>query len=189
MERIADHEIDPLFLRRWSPRAMDGRPLSHVDLLKLFEAARWAPSSGNAQPWRFVYARAGTPYFDKFFDLLVEGNKPWCARAGALVVALSRKKSADGRELRTHSFDTGAAWMSLALEGSLLGLVVHGMEGFDYARARTALSVPEEYAVEAMIAIGYPGKLEDLPEKYLGRETPNGRRPVSESVFEGSLPR
>src|SRR5438309_2540679 len=86
MERIADHEIDPLFLRRWSPRAMDGRPLSHVDLMTLFEAARWAPSSGNAQPWRFVYARAGTPYFDKFFDLLVEGNKPWCARAGALVV-------------------------------------------------------------------------------------------------------
>ncbi len=188
MERIADYEIDPLFLRRWSPRAMNGEPLSQGELMRLFEAARWAPSSGNSQPWRFVYARAGTPHFARIFDLLAEGNKPWCARAGALVVVLSKKTSDKGLPLRTHSFDTGSAWMSLALEGSLLGLVVHGMAGFDYDRAKETVGASDDYQVEAMIAIGRPGRVEDLPESYRARETPNSRRPVNESVFEGSLP-
>lgn len=119
------------------------------------------------------------------FELLTEGNRPWCARAGALIVALSKKTFDNGRPTRTHSYDTGAAWMSLALQGSLLGLVVHGMAGFDYDRARVDLGVPEDYAVEAMIAAGHPGRLEDLPEKYRPREVKSTRQPVQESVFEG----
>lgn len=166
---------------------MDGEPVSQTDLMRLFEAARWAPSSGNGQPWRFVYARAGTPEFDTFYDLLVEGNRPWCARAGALVVVLSRTHSDSGRPAPTHSFDAGAAWMSLALQGSLMGMVIHGMAGFDYSRARTELGVPDDLAVEAMIAIGYPGRVEDLPEKYRAREVKSGRRPLSELVFEGRI--
>ncbi len=167
---------------------MNGDPLTEAELMRLFEAARWAPSSGNIQPWRFVYARAGTPPFARFFDLLAEGNKPWCARAGALVIALSKKASDSGRPLMTHSFDAGAAWMCLALQGSLLGLAVHGMAGFDYARAKEVVGAGDEYAVEAMIAIGHPGRLEDLPESYRAREIPNSRRPVKESAFEGEMP-
>jgi hypothetical protein len=122
MERQADHPIDPLFLRRWSPRAMAGTPLRPDDLHPLFEAARWAPSSGNGQPWRFVYALRGTPEFAGFLDLLVPGNRIWCERAGALVVILSRTVRDNGKAVRTHSFDAGAAWMSLALQGTLQGL-------------------------------------------------------------------
>ncbi len=136
MERIPDYEILPQFVERWSPRAMTGDPVSEAELLRLFEAARWAPSCANSQPWRFVYARAGTPHFNRVFELLSEGNRPWCARAGALIVVLSKKTFDDGRTSPTHSYDTGAAWMSLALQGSAMGLVVHGMAGFDYNRAR-----------------------------------------------------
>jgi nitroreductase len=187
MDRIPDHAIDPMFLKRWSPRAMNGERLSEAHLMQLLEAARWAPSSANAQPWRFVYALAGTPHFESFYDLLAEGNKPWCAKAGALVVVISKTAFENGSPSPTHSYDTGAAWMSLALEGSTLGLVVHGMAGFDFGRARDTLSVPEGYQVEAMIALGYPGKLEDLPEKYRAREVPSGRRPVRDFAFEGTF--
>jgi nitroreductase len=185
MERIPDHEIHPQFVQRWSPRAMNGAPASEAELMRLFEAARWAPSCANSQPWRFVYGRAGTPHFQRLFELLAEGNRPWCARAGALIVVLSKTTFDNGRPTRTHSYDTGAAWMSLALQGSLMGLVVHGMAGFDYDRARVELGVPEDFAVEAMIAVGHPGKIEDLIERDRVREKPSTRRPTSESVFEG----
>jgi nitroreductase len=187
MNRVADREIDPQFVQRWSPRAMSGEPVSEADLLRLFEAARWAPSSGNNQPWRFIYARAGTPHFDPFYGLLGERNQTWCARAGALIVVLSRITFDDGRPARTHSFDAGAAWMSLALQASRMGLVAHGMAGFSYARARSELGVPDNFEVECMIAVGHPGKLEDLVERDRVREIPSGRRPVKELVFEGRL--
>src|SRR5215472_18495683 len=103
MERHADYPIEPLFLNRWSSRAMNGQALGREELMRLFEAARWAPSSGNGQPWRFVYAVAGTEHFERLFNFLAEGNKPWCARAGALVVVLSRKNFDNGRPERTHS--------------------------------------------------------------------------------------
>src|SRR5436190_18626731 len=119
MTRKPEHEIDSLFLRRWSPRAMSGRPMEREDLLRLFEAVRWAPSSGNNQPWRFVYGIRGTPMFGQLFALLADGNKAWCDKAGALIVVTSKNLSQRGQLARTHSFDTGAAWMSLALQGTL----------------------------------------------------------------------
>jgi nitroreductase len=184
MTRVADHSIDPLFLHRWSPRAMSGQPMEKEELFRLFEAARWAPSSGNNQPWRFLYGCAGTPAFATFFELLAEGNRVWCQRAGALVVVASKTTRDNGKPARTHSYDAGAAWMSLALQASLMGLVVHGMEGFDYDLARTTLEIPAEYQVEAMIAIGHPGRAEDLPEKYRAIEAPNSRHPIEAHVFE-----
>ncbi len=187
MNRVADHEIDPRFVQRWSSRAMSGEPLSEAGLLRLFEAARWAPSAGNNQPWRFVYARAGTLHFELFHNLLAEGNRTWCARAGALIVVVSRITFEDGRPARTHSFDAGAAWMSLALQASRMGLVAHGMAGFSYARARSELGVPDNFEVECMIAVGHPGTLEDLVERDRVREIPSGRRPVTELVFEGKF--
>jgi len=120
--------------------------------------------------------------------LLVDVNKAWCKDAGALVVVVSKTtRDRDGSRARTHSFDTGAAWMSLALQGTLLGLVVHAMEGFDYERARTELGVPEDHAVEAMIAIGHPGDPSQLPEPLRGREQPSPRRPLGEIHREGAF--
>jgi nitroreductase len=184
--RQAAHPIDSLFLDRWSPRAMTGEPIAEEELLVLFEAAHWAPSSGNSQPWRFLYAHRDTEQWPLFFDLLAEGNRTWCHRAAALIVFISRTThDQSGRALVTHSYDTGAAWMSFACQGWLRGLVVHGMAGFDYARARTALHVPDDMTVEAMAAVGRPGPKEDLPPQHLQREFPSQRKPIAELVFAG----
>lgn len=184
--RQAEHPVDSLFVDRWSPRAMSGEPVSHEDLMTLFEAARWAPSAGNTHPWRILYARRDTDHWPVFFDLLVERNQKWCRSAAALLVFISRNTNEQtGRPLPTHSYDTGAAWENLALQGTLRGLVVHGMAGFDYAKAKSALQVPDDFTVEAMAAVGKPGRIEDLPEEFQARESPNTRRPVSQLVFEG----
>ena len=184
--RQAAHPIDTLFLDRWSPRAMTGEPIDEAELLVLFEAAHWAPSSGNSQPWRFLYARRDTEHWPLFFDLLAEGNRTWCHKASALIVFISRTThDQSGRALVTHSYDTGAAWMSFAYQGWLRGLVVHGMAGFDYARARTVLHVPDDMTVEAMAAVGKPGAKEDLPPQHLQREFPSQRKPLAELVFDG----
>lgn len=183
--RQADHPVSPIFVDRWSPRAMSGEEVSNEELLTLFEAARWAPSSMNNQPWRMLYATRTGSHWPLFFDLLVDSNKVWCANAAALLVVISKTTFESGKPCRTHSYDSGAAWMSLALQGSLLGLVVHGMQGFDYERARTVLNIPDEYQLEAMAAIGRPGRIEDLPEPLRFRETPNERRALTQSVCEG----
>ena len=188
MLRQPEAPIAPFFLSRWSGRAFTGQPLPDGALAALLEAARWAPSSGNHQPWRLVYALAGTPAFEAFHDLLTPGNKPWCAKASVLFVVASRAVRDDGRPARTHAFDTGAAWMSLALQAHLQGLVAHGMEGFDYERAAQVIGLPADHAIQCMVAVGQPGRRDDLPEPYRSREEPNGRRPAASFAFEGRLP-
>ncbi len=178
--------IQPIFVRRWSPRAMSGAAVSSDDLATVFEAARWAPSTYNEQEWRFLYAHREGPHWQTFFDLLAEGNRAWCHRAGVLVVVLSHTVFArNGKPNRVHSFDAGASFENLALQGCSMGLVVHGMMGFDYDRAKTALRVPDDYAVEAMIAIGHPGDPADLPEALRKIEAPSQRKPVAEITREG----
>ena len=186
--RVADHPIDRLFLDRYSPRAMTGAEMPVEDLMTLFEAARWAPSSGNGQPWRFLYARRGTPAWETFLGLLAPGNKIWAHRAAVLVVVISRTVRDNGLQALTHSFDTGSAWMSLALQARLMGVVAHGMEGYDKARAVRELGIPNDHVPEAMIAIGYYGKPEELPEEKKAGETPSTRKPLAELVFEGHWP-
>jgi len=166
---------------------MSGEPLAESELMTLFEAARWAPSCSNAQPWRLLYAHRDTPHWPLFFDLLSERNRLWCRNAAALVLFVSKTTSDQGRPLATHSYDTGAAWENFALQGSLSGLVVHGMQGFDYARARDTLRVPDGYHVEAMAAVGRPGPLSALDESFRARETPSGRKPLAEFVCEGAF--
>ena len=184
--RKAGYPIDPIFLNRWSPRAMSAESLTDDELMPLFEAARWAPSSFNAQQRRFLYAKRATQNWDVFFDLLSEGNKVWAKNAAVLVVVISRKNfEHNEKPSRTNMYDTGAAWENLALQGSLKGLVVHGMQGFDYEKARTALNIPDHYEVCAMIAIGKKGRKEELPENLQKREEPNSRRPLEEIVREG----
>jgi nitroreductase len=165
---------------------MSGEEITEQELMSLFEAARWAPSSFNAQQWRALYGPRGTEYWDLFFNLLGEGNKSWAKNAAMLVVFISRKTfEYNNKPSVTHSYDTGAAWENFALQGCKLGLVVHGMEGFDYERARTELRIPEEYQVEAMAAVGKPGSKELLPEKLREKESPNDRRKVTESICQG----
>lgn len=183
--RAADHPIDTLFLDRWSPRAMSGEPIDEELLLTLFEAARWAPSSNNRQPWRMLYARRDTAHWPLFFDLLSEGNKGWCHNAAALVLFISYTLTEKGNAAVTNSFDTGAAWENFALQGFLRGLVVHGMQGFDYARAKTSLGIPDTFRVEAIVAVGKPGRVEDLPEHQRPRENPSVRRPLAQTICEG----
>lgn len=184
--RKADHPIESLLLDRWSPRAMSGEALAPNELLRLFEAARWAPSSFNAQQWRALYARRDTAHWSTFLGLLVEGNKAWAQHAAALVVFISRATfDYNGEESVTHSYDCGAAWENFALQGFRQGLVVHGMEGFDYERAKIELQIPDGFRVEAMAAVGKPGAKEILPEKLRAKESPNERRPLRESICEG----
>jgi nitroreductase len=185
--RTADHPVDRLFLDRWSPRAMSGEPISDTELLTLFEAARWAPSASNLQPWRLLYGRRETPQWPLFYDLLKGNNRLWCERAAVLVVFASlTAHPKTGTALVTHSYDTGAAWENFALQGTLSGLVVHGMQGFDYALARERLRIPDAWRVEAMAAVGRPGPVEHLAEHLREREAPSGRIPVGEFTHEGA---
>jgi nitroreductase len=184
--RKADYPIEPLLVDRWSPRAMSGEEISVDELMPLFEAARWAPSSFNAQQWRALYARRGTEHWPIFLGLLVEGNKAWAQNAAVLVLFISRKTfEYNGEPSISHSYDTGAAWENFALQGFSQGFVVHGMEGFDYEHARTELKIPDDFQVEAMAAVGKPGAKETLPEKLRAKESPNDRRKLTESICEG----
>jgi nitroreductase len=185
--RKPEYDVNQIFLDRWSSRAMSGEEISKDELMSLFEAAKWAPSSYNNQPWRFLYAMRNTANWELFFNLMVEGNQAWTKNAAALIVVISKKTFDNGKPSRTHSFDTGAAWQNLALRGSLKGLVVHGMQGFDYDKAKVVLNIPEDYKVEAMIAVGKPGRKETLPEKLQEREFPSNRKKLSEITLEGKF--
>lgn len=184
--RKADYPIEKLFVARWSPRAMNGKPFSDAEIHSLFEAARWAPSTYNEQEWRFLYARRDTPQWPAFFDLLVEGNQAWCKNAAMLVVMLAHKVfTQNGKPNPVHVFDVGAAFENIALQGAAMNLVVHGMQGFDYAKARTSLKVPDDYDVAAMFAAGHPAEPDVLPEMLRDREKPSDRKPISQLTCEG----
>jgi nitroreductase len=187
-ERKTDFAINNLILNRWSPRSMTGEELTESELMSLFEAARWAPSSGNAQPWRFIYAKKSSPRWGTFLGLLNDGNKVWAQDAAVLVAVVSRRlNEATGQPSRTYQFDAGAAWENLALEASGRRLVAHGMAGFDYERARKELGVPDVFDVMAMVAIGRLGPKEKLPQKLQERDVPSGRKPLSEIVMEDAF--
>ena len=187
--RDPDHDVDPLFVNRWSPRAMTGEPLDEADLLPLFEAARWAPSAFNNQHWRFVYATREDDEWGTFLDLLNENNRAWASDAGALVAIFSKTTfDHNGEPAATRSFDTGAAWQNLALEGTRRGLAVHPMAGFDWEQIHDALGVPdEEFDAEAMVAIGERADPETLPDDLQAREEPSDRKPLDEIVFSGQF--
>src|ERR1700712_2538360 len=130
--RSSDHEIDPLFLERWSPRAFTGEAIPQEELMRIFEAARWAPSSYNSQPWRFVYARRDTPHWEPMLSLLVEGNRAWARNAAVvMIIASNSVMLPPGAEKPipsySHSFDAGSAWAYLALQATMLGWYAHGM--------------------------------------------------------------
>lgn len=167
---------------------MNGEEISDEELMTLFEAARWAPSSYNGQPWRFIYAKRNTEHWKQLFGLMVEFNQSWAKNAAVLVVVVSKKTfEFNSKPARTHSFDAGAAWENMALQATSIGLVTHGMEGFDYERAKEVLEIPDDYQVEAMIAIGKRGQKESLPAELQQRESPSDRKELKEIVVEGKF--
>ena len=185
--RKSDYPIDKIFLNRWSPRAMSGEPVTDNEMFTLFEAARWAPSSYNIQPWRFIYAKRDTNEWTTFFNLLGEFNQLWCKNAAALICLIAKKIDGEGKPNRNAVSDAGAAWENLALQASISGLVAHGMNGFDYDRAKTELEIPDDYQVVHMIAIGKPGSISSIPERMQKAEHPSDRKPLKELIFEGKL--
>lgn len=186
--RIADHDIDSQFLERSSPRSFTAEEIPDAVLMSMFEAARWAPSSSNVQPWRCVYAKRGTPPFAPILEGLMPGNQRWAGAAAALVVFLSQIHAPRGDQQvvsATHGFDTGAAWMSFALQGHRLGWATHGMAGFFSDRLRAALTVPDGFDIIMVAAVGRRGPAEALPKDLQEREAPSTRRPLDGSVFAG----
>lgn len=184
--RKEEHEINKIFLERWSPRALS-KDVSKEELMKLFEAAKWSPSASNIQPWRFVYALNGSEHWDKFFNVLGEFNQIWCKNAAALIIVCSKKTNDKSEANKTHSFDTGSAWMSFALQAAMNGIIAHGMAGFDYDKAAKVINLPEDHQVEAMIAVGKHTSLDVIPERMQKGEKYSDRKPLKETVFEGKF--
>ncbi|PLP88702.1 nitroreductase family protein [Pseudomonas sp. FFUP_PS_473] len=190
--RVADYAINDQFIQRWSPRAFTAEPISEETLLSFLEAARWAPSAYNSQPWRFLYARRDTPNWERYLGLLNEFNRSWAQHASALVIIASKTTfTAPGASEETpalwHTFDTGSAWGHLALQASLSGWYTHGMAGFDQALTRKELKIPEGYDLHAVVAIGKLGDKASLAEGLQAREVPSPRRPLSELAAEGDF--
>ncbi|WP_296098694.1 nitroreductase family protein [uncultured Agrobacterium sp.] len=188
--RDTDYPVDPLFLDRWSPRAYDGKPMPKDDVLTILDAARWAPSASNQQPWRFVYGLNGSAEWENFIGLLMEGNQRWAKNSSALIVILSRTynlRDGEKKPAATHSFDAGAAWFALAMQAHKLGYHAHGMAGIFKDKILEQLNVPEGYAVEAMVAIGKIAHKSTLPDDLAEREVPSKRLALSQIAFEGKF--
>lgn len=188
--RVPDHPIDPIFVSRWSPRAMTGEALAREAWLPLFEAARWAPSSFNSQFWRFVVSERDDENWEAFLDVLTPGNQGWASRASLLCVIVGRRTHEKKEmESRTFAFSCGSAFQNLALEGARRGLVVHGMEGFDFGEAADLVATDDDHEVLAMFAVGVRADPDVLDEKQQRQEKPNSRHPVERLVHVGRLGR
>ncbi len=181
--RQADKEIEDLFLNRWSPRSLSEEILSEDLVLTVLEAARFAPSAFNEQPWRFIYSLRPDQAFFNILECLVEFNQAWAKRAGALIVVLAKKNFSHNNQInQTASFDTGAAWQNLALQARALNLVAHGMSGVNFKELRAKLVINEEYAIMAVVALGQPGDINQLAEELKNKEEPSGRMKLAKTV-------
>lgn len=183
--RTSTYPINEQFLKRWSPRAFTDKPVSEEQVLTVLEAARWAPSASNLQPWRFFYGVRGEPEFDTLLSLLVPFNEGWAKNAGALIFITSVTSFDGSRQNITNSFDAGSAFMSLSLQAHSMGMVAHGMAGIDFEKVPNVLRLPDNLKVEAAVAIGYQGDASNLSESLQKRETPSQRRPLLEIAFKG----
>lgn len=186
---VTDVPVHELIRNRWSPRAFAEKPVSAEVLRALFEAARWAPSSNNEQPWAyFVATKDDAESYAKMLGVLVEFNANWAKQAPVLALSVAHvKMQRDGKPNRVALHDVGSATSQLTLEANSRGLQVHQMAGFDAERARQTFAIPPDWEPVAGIALGYPGDPESLPDKLRERElAPRMRKPLSEFVMTGS---
>lgn len=188
--RTPHAEVDAAFVERWSPRSFSDETLAPGQVESLFEAARWAPSASNLQPWLFVYAD-DEETLARARPIVRDGNRRWADRAPLLVFVFARRANpATGEPNRLAAFDTGAAWMSLALQAQKLGLVAHAMGGIHQDRAYAILGVPgEEYESLCAIAVGRRAEPDALPDDLRAREVPSTRRPIGEFALRGAFKR
>lgn len=188
--RVAGYPVDAQFPGRWSPRAFTEATVAEAEVLTLIEAARWAPSASNLQPWRFVWALRGDAAFARIAESLVPFNKAWAEKAAALIVVASKttvlKEEAEVAN-SFHAFDAGAAWGHLALQAHLQGLVAHAMGGFDHAKTAEAVALPANHALHAVVAVGHRGDAASLPEALRAREVPSPRLSLTEISARGSF--
>ncbi|MEC0227240.1 nitroreductase family protein [Paenibacillus alba] len=184
--RKAEYPVHPVFLNRWSSRAFEAKEVTNETLYTILEAARWAPSSSNLQPWRFIVAKTEEQK-QKFQTFIKPNNQLWTVHAPVLVLILSHKLRQDGELNGAHAFDAGAAWASIAFQAHLLGLATRAVGGYEKDKAREVLQVPADYELHAVIALGYRGARETLSAEFQEREQPNGRRVLQESIIEGSF--
>ncbi|MGB2666803.1 MAG: nitroreductase family protein [Candidatus Acidiferrum sp.] len=184
----SDHPVHDLIRHRWSPRAFADKPVPHEVLRSLFEAARWAPSSNNEQPWAFLVATKDDPAYPKLLSTLVEFNQLWAKNAPVLAIAVSKLSFArNGHPNRNAFYDTGAAVAHLTTEASARGLFVHQMAGFDPQKAKELFTIPADWEAIAAFVIGYPGDPHSLPDTLRDRElAQRSRKPLSEFVMSGT---
>lgn len=188
--RTASPRVLPLFVERWSPRSFDGTPIPQADLDVILEGASLAPSAFNYQPWRFLYAHRDDANWELFLSLLVPFNASWAKDAAALIFIVSDSFMQHGETANpshSHSFDAGAAWAQMALQATALGYHTHAMSGIEFDRIRAELAIPENFRVEAAVAIGHKAPPERLPEPLRGREVPSDRKPVSALAAAGAF--
>jgi len=181
------NKINKLITDRWSPMAFDERAVEPDKIQLLFEAAKWAPSSRNAQPWRFIYTTNEMPEYPIFLALMSEYNRIWASTAPLLVMPLAQTISAyKNKPHRLAYYDVGMAVGNLLVQATALGLFVHQLGGYDFERARDVLAIPAEFDPMTILAIGYKGDISKLPEKYAEREQKERtRKEISEFVVQG----
>lgn len=175
----------PLILERWSPRAFADRDVNPVDLKTMFEAGRWAPSSYNEQPWRFFVGHRNSETYKKILDALVPLNQEWAKSAPVLILGVAKTRFSHNDSPNNYAaHDLGAAMALMALQATALGLAAHQMAGFDWVKARESFAIPETYTMGSVMALGYHGELENLPERFQGQEqSPRSRKPLTEIVW------
>jgi nitroreductase len=182
------YPIHEFLMKRWSPYAFSSQPVSDEDIRALFEAARWAASSYNEQPWRYIVAsRKDSEEFDRLLSCLVEGNQPWAQFAPVLALGcIALNFARNGQPNAAAQHDLGAASACLTLEATARGLFVHQMIGILPDRAREVYQIPNDFQALTGLAIGYLGNPDDLPERYKDRDLAiRSRKPQSEFVFGG----
>jgi nitroreductase len=182
-------DIHPLIIKRWSPVAFDSKPVEQEKINLLFEAAKWAPSSRNAQPWRFLYATREMPEYKAYLDLMDKGNQVWARTAPLIILALAQVISTyKDRPNRLALYETGMAVSNLLLQATYLDLFVHQMAGYDAAGAKNILAIPGRYEPTAMMAVGYKGDPAVLPPDVASREErERTRMKISEFVIMGKF--
>ncbi len=186
-----DIDIHALLAGRWSPRAFDaGRMVDHEDILALLEAARWAPSCFNDQPWRFVVCDKGSDQegWSKLLNVLAEKNQLWARNAPVLLLICADSQfQSNGKPNRWSQYDSGAAAISVALQATAMGLITHQMGGFDVDSARQAFNIPQQFQPMAAMAVGYPGDINQLDEVFRDAENaPRKRADVNSHFFLGN---
>lgn len=189
--RKSDLPVDPQFINRWSPRAFNATEVSEQDLLTMVEAARWAPSAYNVQPWRFIYSLRNSEHWEIFLTLLNPFNSDWAKRAGALLFLTSDTlvdHNSSTRPFPSHSFDAGAAWMQFALQAQTLGYHAHAIGGIHHQQIREQLAIPERYKIEIAIAVGTITSARILPDELREREIPSQRLPLDSILFANAFP-